>query len=50
MIVPTILAKKTRRISSGEELVAPTTVVAMVAAFWANNAQDPRPFRRSGSR
>ena len=36
MIVPTILAKKTRRISSGEELVAPTTVLAMVAAFWAN--------------
>ena len=34
MIVPTILAKKTRRISSGEELVAPTTVVAMVAALW----------------
>jgi hypothetical protein len=34
MIVPMILAKKTRRISSGEELVASTTVVAMVAAFW----------------
>jgi hypothetical protein len=34
MIVPTILAKKTRRISSGEEIVPPTTVLAMVAAFW----------------
>jgi hypothetical protein len=36
MIVPTILAKKTRRISSGEEFIAPTTVLAMVATFWAN--------------
>jgi hypothetical protein len=26
MIVPMILAKKTRRISAGEELIAPTTV------------------------